>query len=52
MSVPFGSKCKLPLTRVSASQRQFSGWWQVLGSNQRRLSRQIYRPPGHLSVTR
>jgi hypothetical protein len=24
---------------------RFRGWWQVLGSNQRRLSRRFYRPP-------
>ena len=27
-------------------------WWQVLGSNQRRRCRQIYRPPDNLALTR
>jgi hypothetical protein len=29
---------------IVAAQGPFRRWWQVLGSNQRRLSRRFYRP--------
>ena len=32
-------------TGNSQLTRRFRRWWQVLGSNQRRLSRRFYRPP-------
>jgi hypothetical protein len=34
----------LPLTASAQVRRRFTRWWQVLGSNQRRLSRRFYRP--------
>ena len=33
-----------PRTGLSQFRGHFSWWWQVLGSNQRRLSRRFYRP--------
>ncbi len=33
-------------------QRPLLDWWQVLGSNQRRRCRQIYRPPDKPMLTR
>jgi hypothetical protein len=33
-----------PLSRIGTAQNPFSWWWQVSGSNQRRLSRRFYRP--------
>jgi hypothetical protein len=39
-----GTEKKRPQGRVSAARGRFRRWWQVLGSNQRRLSRRFYRP--------
>src|ERR1022692_1802944 len=38
-----------PLTTPVLVRGCFVRWWQVLGSNQRRLSRRFYRPTGEAS---
>jgi hypothetical protein len=39
-----GTEKNGPLAREFAASGRFCRWWQVLGSNQRRLSRRFYRP--------